>query len=143
MAKPQSLLHLVLAAGLLGACARPAAEPVGEFRGTIRSGCAPHDALSTMIELESQSSEATVWFNLWPESGVIPPTVIRFHADRNDGQASYCPAGGECLSAAWGEVDLQPGNDGAIHGTWRLGFTETEIEGVFQAEWLLVQALCG
>lgn len=127
----------------LTACSPTETEQAGHFRGTMRSSCAPHDALSTVFDLAAVKSEATVHLNLWPPYDASPSAVLRFSEPEGGGLGSFCSAPGECVAASWGEVRLEPGGP-AITGSWSLGFADGAVfSGTFDAEWLLNQSLCG
>jgi len=114
-------------------------------RGTMSSGCAPHDGPSTELRLEAADGEVWVSFNLWPAEGVIPPSTVRFDGDRAIGQGAYCVGPDTCVPAAWGEVVLVGASTSAdVRGEWTLGMPDGQVHrGTFQAEWLAIQAFCG
>ena len=132
-------------AAILAACSSAPDAPAGTYRGTMTSGCAPHDAPSTVIQLASTEGEALVWFNLWPASGIAPPSRVEFDSQHTIGQATYCTAPNTCEPAEWGKVVLEtPGRAGDIEGEWTLGLEDGRtVRGRFSAEWLAIQALCG
>jgi hypothetical protein len=61
------------------------------------------------------------------------------------GQGAYCTAPEDCESAAWGRVTLEsPVGTGSVEGEWTLGLADGRIyRGLFTADWLAIQALCG
>jgi len=134
-----------LSAVLLAACS-PAPETLAAtYQGTIASGCAPHDAPSTEIRLESTDEASSVWFNLWPTDGFVPPSTVEFDSQHPIGQGVYCTGPEACEGAAWGRVTLEsPGGSGGVEGEWTLGLADGQIHrGRFTADWLAIQALCG
>lgn len=147
MKLPTALLGLaiILPAALIAACTATAEPPTEAYRGTMTSGCAPHDAPSTVLELESTSTMELVSFNLWPPSGMAPPSTIEFDADHPVGQGAYCIGPDACEPAQSGRVVLAsaPGEAG-VSGEWTLGMTDGQVyRGTFTAEWLAIQVLCG
>jgi hypothetical protein len=146
--KPRTILlvlAILLSAALIAACAAAPEPPAEVYRGTIRSGCAPHDAPSTVIQLESVDGSLLVFFNLWPPSGTVPPSTIEFDADHPVAQGAYCTGPDACEPAEWGQVVLAsaPG-EGGVSGEWTLGMAGGQVHhGTFEAEWLTIQALCG
>jgi hypothetical protein len=136
---------LVFPAAVLAACSAAPDAPQDAYRGTMTSGCAPHDAASTVIELAATEGEATVWFNLWPASGMAPPSTVEFDARQPIGQATFCTTPDACEPADWGTVVLEsPAGTGQVEGEWALGLADGRtVRGVFAAEWLAIQALCG
>jgi len=141
-----TITALGLTTTLLASCSAAAEPPAENYRGTIRSSCAPHDAPSTELRLESIGGSHWVWFNLWPGERVQLPMVVRFDADHPVGQGAYCVGPDECEAAAWGEVDLIAADPDAeaFLGEWRLGMTDGRVaSGSFEAEWLAIQAMCG
>jgi hypothetical protein len=111
----------------------------------MASGCAPHDASSTELQLESTDDASSVWFNLWPTNGFVPPSTVEFDSQHTIGQGAYCTAPEDCEPAAWGRVTLEsPGGSGGVEGEWSLGLADGQIyRGRFTADWLAIQALCG
>ncbi len=107
--------------------------------------CTPTDAPSVELRLESPLGPETVSFNLWPRTQVRPPTTVRFDSAHPIGTATYCPAGGECELAEWGEVRLGLSDDRTgVTGEWALGLSGgRSARGTFEAEWLPIQAYCG
>ena len=137
----RTLFFLLLIAAIIPACTAPPPE----FRGTMQSGCAPHDAASTLLELEAITGTARVSFNLWPPAGLVPPATVEFDSERPVGQASYCAATDDCAPASWGRLHLRPAADSAdVEGEWSLGLADGQIlRGQFRASWMAIQALCG
>ena len=135
----------LMAAAVGGCCALVVEAPAPPYRGTMSSGCAPHDAPSTELRLQADTGKAWVYFDLWPAEGVIPPSKVRFDADLPIGQGAYCSGPETCESAEWGEVLLLGTPDsGDVHGEWTLGMPDGQVHrGTFEAEWLAIQALCG
>jgi hypothetical protein len=117
------------------------------YRGTMRASCAPYDAPSTELRLESVGADDSVFFNLWPPSGVIPPAVVEFDARHPVGQGTYCTGPEDCQPAAWGKVALRnpaEGGKATIEGEWEIELADDRaFRGTFTAEWLAIQALCG
>ncbi len=115
------------------------------YRGTMRASCAPNDAPSTEFRLEAVEGDAWVFFNLWPGEGVVPPSVIRFDADRPIGQGAFCTGLETCDTAERGEMRVSVSPDSAsVHGEWILGMQDGAVHrGTFEAEWLAIQAFCG
>jgi hypothetical protein len=110
----------------------------------MTSGCAPHDAPSTALQLRSEQGEE-VSFNLWPPSGVALPTTVVFDAQTRVGQGTFCASPEECEDAVGGRVRLasSPGAGGVV-GEWELEMEDGTVHrGRFTAEWLTIQALCG
>ena len=132
-------------ASLAAACATAGETPSASYRGTITSGCAPHDAPSTVLRLESDESGAMVSFNLWPPSGTVPPTTVEFDARQPYGQGDYCRGPETCEAATAGRVVLAGSTgDGQVTGTWTIELEDGTAEsGTFTAEWLTIQAWCG
>jgi hypothetical protein len=119
--------------------------PLEHYRGRLTSGCAPNDAVSTVLQLQSATGPSQVSFNLWPASPLLIPGELRFEASRGQGLATYCAEPDACQPAEWGEVRFSSSTgDGAIRGEWKLGMPEGgELRGTFEAEWLAIQAICG
>jgi hypothetical protein len=120
-------------------------EPAALYHGTMRSSCAPHDAPSTELRLEAVEGNAWLFLNLWPERGAVPPSTVRFDANRPIGQGAYCTGPDTCEPAEWGEIRLSvtPDNSG-VYGEWMLGMQDAQVHrGAFEAEWLAIQAMCG
>ena len=138
-------LAILWLAGILAACSPAPEAPAATYQGTMASGCAPHDAPSTELQLESTDGASSVWFNLWPTDGIVPPTTVEFDSRHTIGQGAYCTSPEDCEPAAWGRVTLEsPGGSGIIEGEWTLGLAEGQIyRGRFTADWLAIQALCG
>jgi hypothetical protein len=145
--KPYMLPHAlaILLSGSLAACSPAPEAPAATYRGTMTSGCAPHDAPSTELQLESTDGASSVWFNLWPTDGIAPPSTVEFDTQHAIGQGAYCTSPEDCEPAAWGRVTLEnPGGSGIIEGEWTLGLADGQIyRGRFIADWLAIQALCG
>ena len=135
----------ILLFGSLAACSPTPETPAVTYRGTMTSGCAPHDAPSTELQLESTDGAASVWFNLWPTDGFVPPSTVEFDSQHTIGQGAYCTTPQDCETAAWGRVSLKsPGGSGGVEGEWTLGLADGQIyRGRFSADWLAIQALCG
>jgi len=135
----------VLLSGSLAACSPAPEAPAATYRGTMTSGCAPHDAPSTELQLESTDGASSVWFNLWPTDGIVPPTTVEFDSQHTIGQGAYCTSPEDCEPATWGRVRLEsPGGSGGVEGEWTLGLADGQIyRGRFSADWLAIQALCG
>jgi hypothetical protein len=142
---PLLALAIFWIAALLAACSAAPETPAEMFHGVIGSGCAPHDAPSTVIELKSTTTEARLSFNLWPTSGTVPPTTIKFDADHPFGQGAYCTGADECEPVAWGRIVLGTSvGTGSVEGEWTLGLADGRTyRGLFTADWLANQALCG
>jgi len=143
---PAIAMALSVALAGCGRLATVAETPSADYRGTIRSSCAPHDAPSTEVRLKSIEGPEWVWFNIWPEGQIELPLVVRFDADHPVGQGAYCRGPDDCAPAAWGEVELIAGDPDTevFLGEWRLGMPDGTVHhGTFQAEWLAIQALCG
>lgn len=138
-------LQAVLPAGQLAKHFPERAVASMPYRGTIRSGCAPNDAPSIVLSLYADEASETLSFNLWPRTSVIPRKIIRFDASHPIGEASFCGAQGSCEAAKWGEVEFTGSNAGAgVIGRWAIGLTGgRSLEGLFEADWLANQALCG
>lgn len=144
-------IPLILQAAVLAAAcgpivgALPERTPVPSYHGTMSPSCAPHDAPSVELRLESASGPQTVFFNVWPPDPVRPPTTVRFDAVHPIGTAAYCPAERECEQAEWGEVRFGLSADRAVvTGEWVIGLGGgRDARGTFEAEWLAIQALCG
>jgi hypothetical protein len=136
---------LVLVAIGLAACAAAPEASEETYRGTMTSGCAPHDAPSTVLELESADGESSVAFNLWPAEGVVPPTTIAFDAQHAVGQGAYCASPGICEPALSGRVSIEgAGATEGVQGEWSLELEDGQtFAGRFSADWLAIQALCG
>jgi hypothetical protein len=136
---------IALFASLASSCATAGEAPATAYRGTITSGCAPHDAPSTVLRLESDESGAVVSFNLWPPSGIIPPATVEFDARRPYGQGDYCSGPETCEAATAGRVVFAGSTaDGQVTGAWTIELQDgTAPSGTFTAEWLTIQALCG
>jgi hypothetical protein len=134
-------------AAALSACASAPATPAETYQGTMSSGCAPHDAPSTVIDLQSVEADTLVSFNLWPSAGIAPPSTVEFDAQHPIGQGAICSGAGDCEPAAWGKVVLESppkGGDASVGGEWTIGLADGRIyRGLFTAEWLTIQALCG
>jgi hypothetical protein len=132
-------------ATMLVSCSAAPETPPEMYQGTMASGCAPHDAPSTVIQLEATVGESLVSFNLWPSPGLVPPTTVQFDASHTVGQAAYCTEPGACEAAEWAEVTLyNPGPSGSVEGEWSLGLEDGRVHrGRFAADWLAIQALCG
>ncbi len=75
-------MFLLLSSVVAGCAAKAGENPLPEYRGTMRSSCAPHDAPSTELRLEAAEGKVWVYFNLWPTEGVNPPSTVRFDTDR-------------------------------------------------------------
>jgi hypothetical protein len=110
----------------------------------MTSGCAPHDAPSTVLQLQSEEG-MEVFFNLWPPSGVALPTTVVFDLQHRIGQGTYCASAADCEDAVGGRVRLADSPDaGGVAGEWELEMEDgTVYRGRFTAEWLAIQALCG
>jgi len=136
---------MLLAAVVVGCSVLESKEPAPMYRGTMSSGCAPHDAPSTELRLEADNGEGWVSFNLWPAEGVIPPSAVRFDANRPIAQGAYCTGPDICESAEWGEIVIVSGSSNSdVHGQWTLGLGDGRVHrGAFEAEWLAIQAFCG
>jgi hypothetical protein len=111
----------------------------------MTSGCAPHDAPSTVLELASADGESSVAFNLWPPEGIVPPATVAFDAQHPVGQGAYCSSPETCAPAVWGQVSIEgAGPTDGVEGEWRLGLEDGRtFAGRFSADWLAIQALCG
>jgi hypothetical protein len=139
---------LVLGAALLGAvlasCGRLPEPPPPAYTGTITSGCAPHDAPSTVLQLQSEEG-VQVSFNLWPPSGLALPTTVVFGSQYAPGQGTYCASPEDCEDAVRGRVALAGAPDSDdVTGEWELQMEDGTVHrGRFTAEWLAIQALCG
>jgi hypothetical protein len=140
----------LIAAGCLAAaaaCGRAAqpAGPLDTYRGTISSSCAPFDAPSTALELESVGTEVRVSFNLWPASGVEPPATVTFDTSHPVGQGSYCVGLESCDTATWGKVRVERSSEaGRLSGDWTIGLADGRVfSGTYDADWLAIQAFCG
>ncbi len=143
---PVLLLGWVVAAALASTCSRaPTEVPPDGYAGTMRPGCAPHDAPSTEIRLEADEGLAEVFFNLWPSAGIDLPAEVRFDAAHPAGQGAYCYEPETCQPAEWGEVMFEaPSDQGTVRGTWTLGMSDGRVlRGTFEAEWLAIAAMCG
>jgi len=144
--KPLKVLDaIVILAGatIVAACASTPETPAQEFTGTMSSGCAPHDAPSTVLDLKASSGEATVSFNLWPSGGIVPPATAEFDAERPLGQATFCNSAGTCTPATRGRVSVESDESG-VRGEWSIGLADgSSYKGTFRAQWLAIQALCG
>jgi hypothetical protein len=128
---------------LLAACAETDSE-APSYAGTMRSGCAPHDAPSTELHLRSEETGALVLFNLWPPSGISLPATVVFDAQQTVGQGAYCASDDECQAATSGRVTLAASDAGGVLGSWLLVLEDGSFQrGRFTAEWLASQALCG
>jgi len=138
-------IALIVAAAVAGCSTPEPLEPAPLYRGTMSSGCAPHDAPSTVLRLEAAEEKVWVFFNLWPAEGVVPPSTVRFGADQPKGQGAYCTGPDICERAEWGEVVLAGASDTVgVRGEWTLGTPDGQVHrGTFEAEWLAIQALCG
>lgn len=142
-------LSITLLLGLaLGACRRGQGEPgpaPEHYRGSLSSGCAPNDAVSTVLQLESTRSSDSATFDFWPSRGVSLPAVIRFGAGRAEGQGVFCTVPESCEPAEWGEVTLAEASEhGGTSGEWTLGMADGRLlRGTYEAEWLAIQAICG
>jgi hypothetical protein len=141
---------LLLATTVAAACGpiirlAPEKTPAPSYHGTMSPSCAPTDAPSVELRLESEGGLEMVSFNLWPSAQVRRPTTVRFDAAHPIGMATYCPAQGECEQAQWGEVRLGLSSDQAgVIGEWAIGLSGGRMQrGTFEAEWLAIQALCG
>src|SRR3970040_2781788 len=97
-----SWIAAVMAAVAGGCCALAVEEPSPLYQVTMSSGCAPYDAPSTELRLEAVEGQAWVFFNLWPDEGVVGPSVIRFGAERPIGQGAYCTGPETCEPAEGG-----------------------------------------
>lgn len=123
----------------------PQGSSVAVYRGTMRSSCAPYDAPSVELQLNSLSGPEAVSFNLWPNDPVSPPTFVRFDASHPIGSGMFCSASGDCEVAEWGEVEFaRSGQTASVTGKWAIGFADgRSLRGLFDAEWLATQAFCG
>lgn len=130
---------------LLSACSASSEPQLELYRGTMQSSCAPHDAISTALELQQEKGEAVAYLNLWPESGVVPPAMVEFDEGNLVGQGSWCSAPGDCRTAEWGRIVLRASTgESTVEGEWALGFADgSVVRGRLSAEWLAIQALCG
>jgi hypothetical protein len=140
-----SMAVFALAATFLASCSSTGTTAAEAYRGTIRSSCAPTDAPSTELRLEPVDGAGWVWFNLWPAGPFELPIVVRFDEDHLVGQGAYCRGPGDCESAVRGEVELIAGDPEAqmFKGQWTLGMPDGTVHrGVFEAEWLAIQAMC-
>ena len=139
------LAGTLLAAALASACSPATKTPTETYRGTIRSGCAPHDAPSIAIELKDSGGSSLVSFNLWPPRGAVPPTTIEFDAGHPDGLGTFCTGPDSCETAVWGKLVLEsPPGEASVSGTWTMGMQDGRVyHGTFAADWLAIQVLCG
>lgn len=139
------LIHAVALTSILSACSGSNEPQLELYRGTMQSSCAPHDALSTALELQQEKGQAVASFNLWPESGVVPPANVEFDETHPVGQGAWCSAPGDCRTAEWGRVVLRASTGGStLEGEWALGFADgSVVRGRPSAEWLAIQAMCG
>lgn len=138
-------LGICAGATLLASCRGDPEPPSPAYLGTMRSSCAPHDAPSTAFFLEAVDGADSVTFNVWPPGGLALPAAIEFDADRPVGQGVYCTSPEACEPAAWGEIAVEDSADSAeVRGEWSLGLADgRDYRGIFTAQWLAIQALCG
>lgn len=115
------------------------------------SGCAPWDEPAVQIYLsnkeakENQPQTPYLSIFIYKSGSEIVGRTFELGTGSELGQASFCRARYKCRSAISATVKITSVDSGKyVSGQYSLSFQNgTRIEGVFDAKWIQVIALCG